>query len=305
MPIINKRTTLGALFIGILIIIVASVLLIQENRQQERETEVEKRETELEIPSCLEIFPRHLKPSPEISPCLEIPSAIALHDQLLAEFLIQQKIIKTGERYSPVGLEFSKVIREDLNRDGEKEIIIGLGFEGPTMGWIGLIKKEKERYLLSYWENLGGDAVLEMSFRNLPLETDQSLIVKKGGRYGTGLFGKSLSIYLIDESRDELLKLIWEGLLEDFGSLGSIGSKGIEAHYNVEFEDIDGDGTLEIIHTGVIKKFQVTEGEYVTLEEGQVRDIFKYNCEYKLHSDCEYKLLSDRELYELLFYREW
>lgn len=260
----NKKTILIALLVVVLISVIGlSTYLMVENEKQQRQP-----------PSIL----------------LEIPSSIALDDKLLGEFLIEQKIIKTGARENEAGLIFTKVIREDLNKDAEKEIIIGLGFEGPSMGWIGLIKKDNERYFLSEWESTGL-AVLDMSLRNLPQEREQSLIVKIGGKPGTGLFQQELLIYLLDRVRGKFSKLIWRGFLEEFGVSGSVGSRGVEANYNIEFKDIDEDGDLEIIQTGVIKEIQVSETfEYVTLKETPVRNIFKYS-----HNDSEYKLSSDRK----------
>ena len=93
-------------------------------------------------------------------------------DQLLAKFLIENKI---GS--DKVGFESFKIIREDLNGDGENEVIIGFDYF-KWGGWIGIIKKENERYLLSEWKELI-PGVVDIEVINFPDERSQSLIVKE------------------------------------------------------------------------------------------------------------------------------
>jgi len=215
----------------------------------------------------------------------EIPSSIALDDELLERFLIEQKIIKTGERYSEVGLEFSKVIREDLDQDGKKEIIVGFGFFGPTMGWIGLIREKDGKYLLLQWESIGNIVDIERK-KNFPRPFHQSVIIKTDDHLGTGLCSKTMFIYLIDKPGGQL-KLIWHGFLRDFGSAGSVGSIGHDNEFSIEFTDINDDGNIEIIQSGVIKKIQVSESfEDVTLKETPVKNIFRYNYDTSQYEIC-------------------
>jgi hypothetical protein len=267
MLIMRNKTRLIALLAVIIIGVIGLSAYLMSGKQQTKPVSILPKASKVELE--------------------EIPSSIALDDKLLKQFLIRHKIIQTGERANEAGLTFAKVIREDLNKDGEKEIIIGLGFEGPTMGWVGLIKKENEKYLLLQWENVGL-AVVEMELKNIPQKNHQSLILKTGGDAGTGLFQREVLVYLIDEAKGQLQKLIWRGFLKDFGISGSVGSIGIDAEYNIEFKDIDEDGNIEIIQSGLIKKLQVSQSfEYVVLEESSIKNIFKYS-----YNESEYKLSS-------------
>jgi len=202
---------------------------------------------------------------------LNIPTPIVLENKLLEKFLIEKKIGRE------VGFESSKIIRRDLDGDGAEEIVIGFNFGGPSQGMVGIIKKKGERYLLSEWQEVGL-GVLDLEIKNIPTAEYQSLIVTTRGSAGTGLYFEEVKIFLIDELKGQFKKLIWNGFLKDFEISGSIGSRGIDATYNIVFEDVDNDGSTEIIQTGVEKEIQVAESfEYITLKETPIKKIFKYN----------------------------
>lgn len=251
----DPRTNWKYILIVIILAFVAGGGILWYQTKTIREIEFLTHSLEIEGQKSYEIHPHVLK----------IPTSIALENKLLEKFLIEKKIGRE------VGFESSKIIRRDLDGDGAEEIVIGFNFGGPSQGIVGIIKKKGERYLLSEWQEVGL-GVLNLEIKNIPTAEYQSLIVRTGGSAGTGLYFEEVKIFLIDELKGQFKKLIWNGLLKDFEISGSIGSRGIDATYNIVFEDVDNDGSTEIIQTGVEKEIQVTESfEYTTLKETPIK----------------------------------
>lgn len=201
-----------------------------------------------------------------------IPSLIALNDEKLKNFLIDYKI---NQR---VGFISFQAIKEDLNRDGINEIIVGFTYGGPSVGWIGLIARDDEGYYkIINWEEVL-PTVSEMELKNIPNDKYQALVVKLAGGGGTGIFYQRMLVYVYINNQ---FKFIWEGFIERIEITGE--GIGIEYLYNINFRDIDNDGNIEIIQTGIEKE---TRERWWGKEEkaNQVENIFKWDEDKKLYT---------------------
>jgi len=202
---------------------------------------------------------------------LIIPSSVVADDEKLKEFLVENKT--EIEKYGVTGVLSYRLIREDLNKDGIDEIIVGFGFGGPSAGWVGLIAKDGEEYKLVNWESVG-TYVSDMEMKDIPNNKYRSLVVKTKGGVGTGMHQQKIFVYTYINGR---LKLAWDGFIEDAG-FGAGG--GIEYTSVVNFEDINNDGNIEITQIGTEKYFEYNEkdNDWISVKETSfVKKIFEWD----------------------------
>jgi len=202
---------------------------------------------------------------------IKIPTFVAFSDEKLKNFLIDYKIKQR------VGFISFQVIREDLNRDGLDEIIIGFTYGGPTLGHIGLIVRDDEQYKIINWEEISL-GISEMYLRqNIPNDKHQSLVVKIAGGPGTGIFHEKMLVYTIINNQ---LKLTFNEFIER----REVSRIGIINNYEIDFKDIDYDGNIEIIQKGIEREVEWSykKDDFISTKEVSVKNVFKWIEEEKL-----------------------
>jgi hypothetical protein len=168
-------------------------------------------------------------------------------------------------------LGFYKLIRNDFNKDGENEIVIGIWYGPPGNTILRLLGKEGEEYkILSQNEVLGG--VSSMEVKDIPLGYQSIITKEEYAKSGAIITSQSIYTYINGE-----LKKTWSGVVdhnEDASSLATIQSSS----YNIEFRDINEDGNPEIIYSGIetIKEYDARKDTWNKIEE-LIEKTYKWN----------------------------
>jgi len=212
-----------------------------------------------------------------------IPSAIALNDEKLINFLVALD----HELGLPEGinLSFSKIIREDLSGNGVEEIIVVLAYEVKNGTFIRLIEKKNGNYQVRETQGDITEAY-QIETIDVPLEY-KSVVVDSRAHPGTGMGYEIKTIYTYIDGR---LKETWSGIInyrEDY--IGYNIGYHIESIYNIELKDVDGDGEFEIIYKGESQHPECKEGSYdCDIIKENVSELYKWDDDIKEYKKIDY-----------------
>ncbi|MEM5831184.1 MAG: hypothetical protein QXO40_03200 [Candidatus Aenigmatarchaeota archaeon] len=170
-------------------------------------------------------------------------------ERLIVNKSLCDECIKNGKECKSC---FEKVasyfeIKEDLNRDGKEEIVVGLGSLDVEEPSIILLSNTGEGYKIVDQVKTGLN-IKSMELKKIPNEHYWSIIVNTGGGMGTGLHGEEMLVYTYLNNK---LKLTWKG----YTLFEEVNPSNIEEKvYHIKFVDIDNDDNFEINQRGLERK---------------------------------------------------